>query len=241
MVAIILKELRAYCRTPKYRRIQFLTLGALSLLLFVATTEFYSGSRTGNPVDVGKQTYAFFIIALFGTLFLLPRHAVEAWATDSSHRINRDLLALTPIPPWKRLAGKLISVVIWATWGIWLTVPLFALSGYIGGTSVSTWMKCGLVLGVSCLFFALIGTGAALWTEPIRAKAISYAAVLLITFLPLLPSPALKAFPLFAAISPLAALLSILYPGAAAVWMWNIGLFCLLTLLSFPILARASS
>ena len=248
MLAIILKELHCYCNSTKYRRIQFLVLCVLTLLLFVATVEFYADSRTGKPIDVGKQTYTLFIIALFIVQFWVPRHAVEAWHTEGTRRSyqahpqrygqNGALLALTPLTNWRILAGKLSAIVVWAMWGIWLTIPLLALSNYTGGLTVAQLVRCGAVLLVSCIFYALIGVSFALWNSPIRAKSISYGLVLLITFLPLVPVSPFNAIPMFTATSPLCALLSILSADSTQLWVWNIGLFCTLFLLFFPILLK---
>lgn len=241
MLTIIFKELRCYCNSVKYRRIQLLVLCVLALLLFVATVEFYAYRRTGNVVDVGRQTYTLFIIALFVIQFWVPRHAVETWHTEvrlQENSGNGSLLALTPLANWKILAGKMCAVVIWAIWGIWLTIPLLALSSYTGGLAASQFVRCGAVLLVSCIFFALIGIGFGLWNSPLRAKSISYGIVLFITFLPLVPFPLFDTIPLLTAMSPLCALLSILSAAPANLWMWNIGLFCLLSTLIFPVIVR---
>ena len=245
MLAIILKELRCYCNSTKYRRIQFLILCILTLLLFIATVEFYADSRTGKPIDVGRQTYALFIIVLFITQFFVPRHAVEAWYVEGIRRPyqaygqgpgqNGALLVLTPLANWKILAGKLSAVVIWTGWGIWLTIPLLALSSYIGGLAAAQVVKCGAVLLVSCIFYALIGISFGLWHSPIRAKSISYGLILVTTFLPLIPVSPFNAIPMFSVISPLCALFSILSADSTHLWAWNIGLFCLLFLLFLPV------
>ena len=245
MLAIILKDLHCYASSRKYRRIQFLILCILTLLLFIATVEFYADSRTGKPIDVGQQTYALFIIALFISQFFVPRHAVEAWHMEGTrwsyqthprgHGQNGALLALTSLANWKILTGKLSAVVIWTGWGIWLTIPLLALSSYIGGLAVAQVVRCGAVLLVSCTFYALIGISFALWNPPIRAKSISYGLVLLTTFLPLIPVSPFSAIPMLAVMSPLCALLSILSPGPTHLWLWNIGLFFLLFFLLLPV------
>lgn len=235
MLAVILKELRCYTHSSKYRRIQFFILCALTLLLLVATVEFYA-RRTS---DVGKQVYTFCVIVLFMAQLWVPRHAVEALYIDRylpRNGMNGALLVLSPLANWKILVGKLSAVVLWAIWGIWSTIPLFALSSYTGGLAVSKLVKCGAVLLVSCIFFALIGIGFALYNPPIRAKGISYGFVLLLTFLPLIPIPLLDAIPTLDVISPLCALLSILSSDATRLWLWNIGLFCMLSILIFPVL-----
>lgn len=220
---------------------QFLLLCALALLLFVATVEFYAHRRTGLVINVGKQAYTLFIIALFVIQFWVPRHAIETWHTETSLQKsggNGFLLVLTPLANWKILAGKLCAIVLWAVWGIWLTIPLLAFSSYIGGLAVSQLVKCGAVLLVSCIFFALIGTGFGLGNAPLRAKSISYGVVLFITFFPLVPFPLFETIPLLTAMSPLCALLSILSADPTNLWVWNIGLFCLLSTLIFPVIVR---
>ncbi len=247
MLAIILKELHCYCHSTKHRRIQLLIICALTLLLFAATVEFYADSRTGKPVDIGKQTYRLFIIALFIVQFWVPRHAVEVWQMEQPRSYqghpqgygqNGALLALTPLTNWKILVGKLSAIVVWAMWGIWLIIPLLALSNYIGGLTVTQLVRCAAVLWVSCIFYAFIGVGFALWNSSIRAKSISYGLILFTTFLPLVPVSPFNAIPLFGAISPLCALLSILSADSTYLWVWNIGLFCTLFLLLFPTLLK---
>ena len=242
MLAVILKDLRCYANSGKYRRIQFIVLCALAFILFVATVEFYAHRRAVGTVDVGKQTYTVFIISLFIMQFLVPRHAVEALYIERGYLKadgqNGALLALTPLANWKILAGKLIAVLLWAMWGILLTAPLLALSTYIGGLALSQWVKCGVILLMSCLFFALVGIGMALWTSPIQAKGISYGFVLFITLFPFIPSSLFEGMPMLAAMSPLCALWSILEADPTHLWVWNSGLFCVLSVLIFPVLVK---
>ena len=242
MLAVILKDLRYYANSRRYRRIQFIVLCTLAFILFVATVEFYAHRRAVGTIDVGKQTYTLFIVALFVIQFWVPRHAVEALYMERGYPQtggrNGALLALAPLANWKILVGKWVAVVLWTTWGIWLTTPLLALSSYIGGLALSQWVRCGVVLLISCVFFALVGIGIALWTSPTRAKGISYGLVLFITFFPFVPSSLFEAVPVLASMSPLYSLLSILNVGRADLWLWNIGLFCLLSFVIFLVLIR---
>ena len=237
MLAIILKELRYYTNIGRYRRMQLVLLCGFALLLLVGTVEFYA-NRTPN---VGQQTYKLCMVFLFVVQFWVPRHAVEAWDTDQrgqGNSVNGALLALSPLASWQILAGKLSAVVLWAMWGIWLTLPLFALSSYTGGLTVSQLARCGVVLLVSCIFFALIGIGFAVCNPPTRAKGLSYGLVLLLVFLPLIPIPLFDAIPVLDVISPLCAVLSILGTDPTYLWLWNIGLFCVVSMLMFPILVK---
>ena len=237
MFAVILKELRCYTNNAKYRRIQMLVLCGFALLLLIGIVEFYAYQTIG----VGQQAYKLCTIFLFVVQLWVVRHAVEVWRAErqsSGDGINGALLALAPLPNWKILAGKLSAVVLWAVWGIWLTVPLFALSSYTGGLAVSQLIKCGVVLSVSCIFFALVGIGFALRHPPARAKSIGYGIILLLTFLPLMPFPPFDTIPLLDAISPLCALLSILRADPTQLWLWNIGLFCAVSVLMFPVLVK---
>ena len=233
MLAVIVKELRCYTNIRKYRRMQLVILCGFALLLFVGTVEFYA-HQTRN---VGQQTYKLCMILLFIAQFWVPRHAVEAWHIDRNST-NGALLALSPLANWKILAGKLSAVVLWAVWGIWLTIPLFAISSYTGGLTVPQLAKCGAVLCVSCIFFALIGIGFALCHPPSRAKGLSYGLVLLLTFLPLVPIPLFDAIPALDVISPVCVVLSILSADPTHLWLWNIGLFCGVSVLMFPVLVK---
>ena len=216
---------------------QLVIVCGCALLLFVGTVEFYANQTR----DVGGQTYKLCMLLVFIAQFWVPRYAVEAWHTDRDLRgngRNGALLALSPLSRWRILAGKLSAVVLWAMWGIWLTIPLFALSSYTGGLTVSQLAKCGAVLLVSCLFFALVGIGFALRNPPARAKGLSYGSVLLLTFLPLIPFPLLDRIAVLDVISPLCVGLSILHADPTYLWLWHIGIFCMLSVLIFPVLIR---
>ena len=255
MLVLILKDLRSYTNNRKYLIIQFVVLSVLVFLFFIATVEFYSqgmGTKpAGSLIDVGKQTYTLFIICIFFTQFLVPRQAVASVNLEStktnvqfhlqSYNSNATLLTLTPLANWKILGGKLAAVVIWRLCGICLTIPLFALSSYIGGLPISQLVRCGAVISVSCIFFALIGIGFATCQTPMRAKGISYGFILAITFLPMIPITPFVDIPMFAVLSPLSALLSILQSDTTHLWIWNVCLYCGLSLLIFPVLVRRLS
>ncbi len=255
MFAFILKDLRFYTNARKYKTIQFVILLVLVFILFLSMMEFYAQRIIMQldriPIDVGRQTYALFIICLFIVQFLVPRHAVEAVRMEISqfslgerlqrYSRNSTLLALTPLPNWKIFGGKLAAIVIWTLWGIWFAIPLFALSSYIGGLAISQLVKCGVVILVSCIFFALIGMGFALWNKSIHAKSISYGIILSITFFPLIPISPFTDIPMLNIVSPLCALLSIIRSDPTHLWIWHICLSCMLCLLIFPILCRRVS
>lgn len=250
MLTIVLKDLRTFTNTRKYLIIQFVILTILILILFVATLEFYAqGTDTNRSVkliDVGKKTYTIFIIAIFFAQFVVPRHAVDAvrleltgtHLKDSLQRndSNWTLLRLTPLGNWRIIGGKLISVVLWSFCMIWFTIPLFALSGFLGGIPILQYLQCGIVIFVSCLLYALIGIGLALWQSPLNAKGISYGIVLTITFGPLLPLSPFTEIPVLEIISPLVALFSVLLSNGGPLWLWNVGFYSVLCLIIFLVL-----
>ena len=252
MLTIILKDLRSYTNNRKYLTIQFIVLTVFVVLFFIAAVEFYAqGINTQQNrmlVDVGTQTYTLLIVCIFMAQFLIPKHAVESVYMERSkmtseghqHRcsVNTALLALTPLANWKILCGKLAAVVIWGLWGLWLTIPLFTLSSYIGGLPISQLGRCGAVIFVSCPLFALIGIGFASRQPPEQAKGISYGIILAITFLPMVPISPFMDIPMLAALSPLSVLLSILQSHTTHLWIWHLGLYCGLSLLMLPILIR---
>ena len=250
MLAITLKDLRTFTNTRKYLIIQFAILTTLILILFVATLEFYAQGIDTNKsvklIDVGKKTYTIFIIAIFFAQFVVPRHAVDAIHLELTGTNLKDsplrndstwsLLKLTPLESWRIIGGKLISVVVWSFCVIWFTIPLFALSGFLGGVPILQYWQCGIVIFVSCLLYSLIGIGSAFWFSTINAKGISYGIVLTITFLPLLPISPFTEIPMLETLSPLVALFSVLLSNESNLWLWNVGLYSVLCLIIFPIL-----
>ncbi len=255
MFALILKDLRSFTNTRKYLIIQFVILSVLVFLFFIATVEFYAqgmdSQRDGPLIDVGKRTYTLFIVCIYFTLFIVPRHAVDSIYMERigtnknspyfGSNNNETLLVLTPLGNSKILGGKLTAVVIWMLWGILLTVPFFALSIYMGGLPIRQLLRCFAVLLVCCPFFTMIGMGLALWNPPIRAKSISYGIILAFTFLPMLPITPFADIQMLAVLSPLSALLSILQSDTTYLWMWNICVNFVLTLLLFLLSVRRLS
>ena len=198
MLAIILKDLRTFTNTRKYLIVQLVILTILVLVLLIGTMEFYAQGIDTNKniklIDVGKKTYTIFIIAIFFAQFLVPRLAVDAvrfelTGTNLKDSLRRNdnnwtLLKFTPLGNWRIIGGKLIAVVLWSFGVIWFTIPLFALSGFLGGVQIVQYLQCGIVILVSCLLYSLIGIGLALCLSPLNAKGISYGIVLTITFGP---------------------------------------------------------
>lgn len=250
MLAIVLKDLRTFTNTRKYLIIQFVILTILILILFVGTMEFYAqGTDTDKSVkliDVGKKTYTIFIITIFFTQFVVPRHAVDAVRLELTgtnlkdsllrNDCNWTLLRLTPLDSWRIIGGKLTSVVLWSFCVIWFTMPLFALSGFLGGMPILQYLQCGIVIFVSCLLYSLIGIGSALYLSPLNAKGISYGIVLTITFGPLLPISPFTEVPLLETLSPLVALFSVFLSNESPLWLWNVGLSSVLCLIIFLVL-----
>ena len=252
MFAIFIKDLRIYTNSRKYRLIQFVVLCLLVLCLFLSAIEFYAQGikklEAGNISNVGERTYSFLIIILFITQFLVPKHAVEAVnlerltpiKTDQTykHNENHTFLILTPLSNWKIIFGKLVAVIIWSMLGVLLTIPLFTLSIYMGGVPFSQLMKCGFVIILSSILFALIGISSAMWNEPIRAITISYGIILSITFLPLLPIPPFIDIPMLDMLSPLQALFSILQSETTNLWLWHVGTTCILCMMTLLVLIK---
>ncbi len=247
MFSLFIKDLRIYTNSRKYRLIQFVVLCILVLCIFLSAIEFYAQGlerhQSGNTSLVAERTYSVLIICIFLTQFLVPKHAVEAVSIERSipnkkdrlfkHNDNATLLTLTPLSPWKIIVGKLAAIIIWCMLGVLLTIPLFALSTFMGGLPILQLMKCGLVILVSSILFALIGISSAMWNEPTRAKTISYGIILAITFLPLFPITPFVHIPMLDLLSPLSALFSILDSETTNLWIWNvclISVFCVITL-----------
>ena len=255
MLAIILKDLRIYANTRKYLIVQFVVISVLILVLFIGTMEFYAQgidtNKIGSLIDVGKQTYIILILCIFFAQFVVPRHAVDAICLEHignnfkdnlpSDNSNWTFLRLTPIGNWRIIGGKLTAVVVWSFWLIWFSIPLFALSGFLGGVTIGQYLQSSVVIFASCLLYALIGIGFALWLSPLNAKGISYGIVLMTTFLPLLPISPFTEIPMIEILSPLAALLSILQSDAGLMWMWHVGLYCVLCLVLFPVVVWGMS
>lgn len=252
MFALILKDLRIFTNSRKYRNILFILMSILVLLFFVGTLEYYAQGtdtqRDGRPIDVGKQTYTLFILCTFFVQFFVTRQAVDSFYMEQSkfsgqnslqqNGGNRGLLVLTPLSNWRILLGKLTSVVIWSGWVIWFTIPLFLLSVFIGGLEIGVLLKCGVVIVMSSILFTLIGLCFATFHSVTHAKIFSYGIVFALTFLPLLPIAPFANLPMLSIMSPLSALVSILKTDPTSLWLWNISLNYVFCVLLFPVVTH---
>ena len=252
MLAIILKDLRLFTNTRKYRLIHYIVLVILVILLFSSTVEFYAQgikNRTeGNHIDVGKRSYSLLIIGFFILHFIVLNLGVEAACLEEGTQYfkdkiwkygkNRAHLALTPIQNWKILSGKLTAIIIWTLWGVWFTIPIFVLASYIGGLAMLQLVKCGTVIFINCMFFGMISFGIAQWNTPSSAKGISYGIVFAISFLPLTPIPPFSYVPMFNLLSPICSLISIISLHQSHLWGWHVCTLIILCLLTFPVLVR---
>lgn len=227
MFAVLLKDLHIYTNSRRYRIVQLTVLCCLVLCFFLSTLEFYAQGiekqSSGIFFDVGKRVYSVLTICLYITQLLIPKHAIESinierrpylskYSADKNSG-NAALLVLTPLPFWKMLLGKIMAVVIWWFLGAFLTIPLFTLSLYMGGLSISQLIKCGFILIVNSLFVALVGITSAIWNHSKRAASISYGIILTINILPLIPIAPIDRFPMLDMLSPLHALLTVLSSG----------------------------
>ena len=251
MIALILKESRFYAYQPKYRHTQFIILCTLAFALFATAFEGFALSRGRPQILVGESIYVV-LISLFFCLLLglvIPLQAVESFQIERRGS-NWDILNLTPIGHRKFLLGKLMGAVLALLWCIGLTIPLFGISVYTGGLEVRQLFLCGLVSIIGFIGFFLIGACFTLLGCPDRARGRSYAAVLLLTFTPLI-IPALTPLinspkiliELLRVLSPLCALIAIVKPEAyiglsiTPVWMWMVLYYIILSATLFGVLS----
>ena len=227
MFAVIVKDLRIFTNSRRYRIVQLTVLCCLVLCFFISTLEFYAQGiekqSSGRFLDVGKSVYSVLTICLYITQLLIPKHAIESvnlerCSYQSKYTANKNsdtaaLLALMPLPFWKMILGKISAVVIWWFLGVFLTIPLYTLSLIMGGLSFSPMLKSGFILIVNGTFVALVGIMSAIRYHPKRAASISYGIILTINILPLIPISPIDRFPLLDMLSPLHALLTVLSSG----------------------------
>lgn len=248
MLSIILKDLSIYSNSRRYRVIQYITLSILILIFFISLTEFYSygiNKQEVHNVNPEYQAYSLFIFCLLFITFLVPRHAVESLDIESplKNQIeglnigidNFTFLKLTKLTYFDIIIGKIAGVVIWTLWSVWFLIPIFALSSYIGGYSIWHMAKCGIILTINGVLFSIIGYICGLYFSTATAKGVSYGIILFLTLTPTLPF-----FPfnieVFDMVSSLTGLSSILYTNGSYIWLYNSGLYLILSLLLFPFL-----
>ena len=249
MIALIIKELRFFASQKKFRRIQPITVGLLSLILLAAAFELFAYAQTGRQIGVGYGMYSILVIALFIMLlcFSVPLQAIESVQIENQSA-NIDLLRMSPLSPLKLLAGKLIASVIAALWTIWLVTPLFWLSIYAGGLSLNQLLICGMVFIACISLFSMIGICFARTSNSVRVRGRSFGTILLLTLLPLISSRTLPIdgalVNLLNVLSPLSVLLSIIGSNPNAfmmdvpLWSWMVCFYFTGTFLLFWLAVR---
>lgn len=233
MIVLIAKELRCYAGQRKFRRIQLIIIGLLSVILLAAAFELFAYAQTGAQIVVGYEIYSILVIALFIMLLCLvvPLQAIEAAQIENLNS-NIDLLRISPLSIWKQLAAKLVASIIAALWSIWLVTPLFWFSIYSGGLTLNQIFACLLVYVASTSLFSMIGICFAFSANPVQARVRSFSTILLMTFLPLISLWALPfddtLLSVLNSLSPVSVLLSIVgwYPNAfiigSPLWSWMV-------------------
>ena len=251
MLSVLYKDLSIFSNSRRYRLIQFMILVLLITIFFIGLTEFYSAGSENqniNTVNPGTQTYTLFIICMLIITFLVPRHAIEALNLEKSVKDNDNTqnvsiwnlsyLKLSKLSDFEILIGKIAAVVIWTLWSVWLLIPIFSLSSYIGGYTLWQLVKCGIILTINGILFSIIGYICGLCFPTITAKGVSYGIILLITLIPILPfSPFnIDNLDILSSSKFIRGISSILYSGASHLWLYNSCLYLILSILLFPIL-----
>ncbi|MCZ6677906.1 MAG: hypothetical protein O7E52_11720 [Candidatus Poribacteria bacterium] len=221
-------------------------------MLFVTAFEQFALSSGQPQHRVGESVYAVLVPCFFCILLglVVPRQAIESFQSER-HSANWDLLSLTPVGHRKFLFSKLIGALTATLWHIWLAIPLFWLSVYIGGLALSQLLQCGLVFIVGFTSFFCIGTIFTLLGSPVHAISRSYAVVLIFTVIPLiipkmvpLLSLPLAVLDLLRTLSPLCALIAIVKSqvrislGIAPIWVWTVFYHTMLSATLFWIASR---
>ncbi len=249
MIALIAKELRYYAGQRKFRRIQLIIIGLLSLILLISAFELFAYVQRGGQFNVGYGIYSILAIALFIMLLCLvvPLQAIEAAQIENLNS-NIDLLRISPLSIWKQLAAKLVASIIAALWSIWLVTPLFWFSIYSGGLTLNQIFTCLLVYVVSTSLFSMIGICFAFSANPVQARVRSFSTILLITFLPLISWWALPLddtlLSVLNSLSPVSVLLSVVgwYPNAFmtgfSLWSWMVCVYFVASAVLYWIAAK---
>ena len=249
MIALIAKELRYYAGQRKFRRIQLIIIGLLSLILLISAFELFAYAQRGGQFNVGYGIYSILAIALFIMLLCLvvPLQAIEAAQIENLNS-NTDLLRISPLSIWKQLAAKLVASIIAALWSIWLVTPLFWFSIYSGGLTLNQIFTCLLVYVVSTSLFSMIGICFAFSANPVQARVRSFSTILLITFLPLISWWALPLddtlLSVLNSLSPVSVLLSVVgwYPNAFmtgfSLWSWMVCVYFVASAVLYWIAAK---
>ena len=249
MIALIVKELRYYAGQRKFRRIQLIIIGMLSLVLLISAFELFAYAQRGGQFNVGYGIYSILVIAIFIMLLCLvvPLQAIEAAQIENLNS-NIDLLRISPLSTWKQLAAKLAASIIAALWSVWLVTPLFWFSIYSGGLTLNQIFTCLLVYIASISLFSMIGICFAFSANPVQARVRSFSTILLITFLPLISLWALpfddSLLSLLNTLSPVSVLLSIVgwYPNTFMTgfspWSWMVCVYFVASTILFWIAAK---
>ncbi|MBC8232463.1 hypothetical protein H8E77_23180 [bacterium] len=197
MLAIIIKDLRAYSRKRRIRNIQIIYICALSLILFLMVVEL--SARGGYDVarfDYGRVIFSTFIVVAFLLLVALATPiSIILSIVEEKREANFDMLLLTPLKCSHILLSKLIASTFYAIFMLLSCLPLFSLSVYIGGLPLSQIGFCFLIIFVAIATFNLVGIFYALVCKREEmAIILSYATICILIFAPFLVMISAKVF-----------------------------------------------
>lgn len=251
MLAIIIKDLRAYWRKQRVRNIQIIYVGALSIMLFLMVIELSArGGYNVLRLDYGKLIFSTFIVVAFLLLIALatPISVILSLLEDKQDA-NFDLILLIPLKKSYILLGKLIVTTLHAIFMLLSCLPLLSLSVYTGGLPLSQIGLGSLIIFVTVATFNLIGMLYALICKrEAMAIILSYTTICIFMFAPLLIMISAKVFDInlqsipvriTKVFSPLYAMLSLLGVVSEAVriflpsWLVTLILYILISVTVF--------
>ena len=223
---ILRRELKFALRAPVTLGLAAMYLGVLALLLWWMWPQegiFSMAARSSRSLLL-----VFSVAQLLLAMLYAPAFAATA-ITSEKERNTYDLLFATLLRPGEIAVGKLLSSILALLIFVALSVPLFAACFFLGAVSVREAAVIYLITAASSVLFGLLGLAVSSVVRSSHMALVStYLLLLLVNAGPWVPYLLLQQKPWAAefiyqvrAVSPLAAMASVVIPAFQPVGAWQ--------------------
>ena len=223
---ILRRELKFVLRAPVTLGLAAMYLGVLALLLWWMWPQegiFSNAARSSRSLLL-----VFSVAQLLLAMLYAPAFAATA-ITSEKERNTYDMLFATLLRPGEIAVGKLLSSILALLIFVALSLPLFAACFFLGAVSVREAAVIYLITAASSVLFGLLGLAVSSVARSSHMALVStYLLLLLVNAGPWVPYLLLQQKPWAAefiyqvrAVSPLAAMASVVIPAFQPVGAWQ--------------------
>ena len=177
---ILVRQLRADFRKPRFFLTQFICLAALAgILLALIVREAADETRTAT--QIGQELFqSFFIFEYLTILLIFPAFSATAFSEERTGQ-TMDLLLVTALRPTEIVWGKFLASTAYCLVYVIGSIPLLSIAFLFGGIELKeAFLAYALLIGAT-LFVAMLGVAISAWNKSsTRSTMMTYCAIFLL-------------------------------------------------------------